>query len=67
MQTEQKTRGKKSTSGVKYVHWHSIAKKWRAYAYFRGEQFHVGLFKNIDDAAKAQGEFIAKKQVKYGN
>lgn len=67
MQTEQKTRGKKSTSGVKGVFWHSIAKKWRAYPYFKGEQFHVGLFISIDDAAKARDEFIARKQAIYGN
>lgn len=62
----KKTPGKKSTSGVKGVHWHSIAKKWRVYAYFKGEQSHVGLFTSLDDAAKAHSEFIARKQAKYG-
>lgn len=66
MPTEKKTPGKKPTSGVKGVHWSRIAKKWRAYAYFGGEPFHVGLFSSKDDAAKAYNDFIARKQAKYG-
>ena len=59
-----KTRGKKCTSGAKYVFWHSIAKKWRTYVYFGGEQFHVGLFKTVGEAATARDEFLQKKMRK---
>lgn len=53
-----KTPGKKSTSGIKYVHWHPIAQKWRAYPYLNGEQIHLGLFDDIGDAERACKMFI---------
>ena len=58
------TPGRKNKSGVKGVHWSKCAKKWRAYAYFGGEPFHVGLFDKIEDAAKAYQDFIQNKQRK---
>jgi len=41
-------------SGIRGVHWDRNAQKWRAIIYFRGKQIHLGLFSNIDDAAKTR-------------
>jgi len=41
-------------SGIRGVHFDSHAKKWRAVIYFQGNQIHLGLFTDIDDAAKAR-------------
>ena len=41
-----------NTSGIRGVHWDRNANKWRAVIYFKGKQIHLGLFSNIDDAAK---------------
>lgn len=52
-------------SGYKGVSWFKRDKKWRAKMIFNGKDIHIGLFKKIEDAAKAydlaavkfQGEF----------
>jgi len=43
-----------NTSGIRGVHWDRNANKWRAIIYFRGKQIHLGLFNDIEDAAKAR-------------
>lgn len=41
-------------SGIRGVHFDSHAQKWRAVIYFKGKQIHLGLFVDIEDAAKAR-------------
>jgi len=45
---------KNNKSGIRGVHFDTNAHKWRAVIYFQGKQIHLGLFLNLDDAAKAR-------------
>jgi hypothetical protein len=47
-------RGKNNTSGVVGVTWHRAAKKWVAQLMFNRRTKYLGLFENIEDAAKAR-------------
>jgi len=41
-------------SGIRGVHFDTHALKWRAVIYFKSRQIHLGLFEDIEDAAKAR-------------
>lgn len=43
-----------NTSGVTGVSWNKRKVKWEAYIRFKGQQIHLGLYDNIEDAAKAR-------------
>lgn len=45
-----------NTSGVKGVNWSKVDAKWRARITVTGYQHHLGLFKNIEDAAAAYAQ-----------
>ena len=45
---------KNNKSGIRGVNWDKNANKWRAIIYFQGRQIHLGLFADIDDAARAR-------------
>jgi len=47
---------KNNKSGVRGVHFDNKANKWRAVIYFQGKQIHLGLFLELNDAAKARQE-----------
>lgn len=34
--------------------WNKQKQKWEAYIRFRGQHYHLGLYKNKDDAAKSR-------------
>jgi hypothetical protein len=42
-----------NTSGFKGVYWHKITSKWMAYICFNNKIFHLGLFHELKDAARA--------------
>ena len=42
-----------NTSGFKGVSWHKTSGKWSAYIGFQGKQYHLGVFSDIKDAARA--------------
>ena len=45
---------KDNTSGVRGVSWHSQSKKWWAGIAFQKKKIYLGIFDNIEDAAKAR-------------
>lgn len=54
----------RNTSGFRGVYWHSAANKWAASVTTNYMKEHIGLFDNINDAAKA-AETLRKKR--HGN
>lgn len=46
-------RQRNNTSGHKGVSWYKKSNKWRVQITFHGKKIHVGVFVNIEDAAKA--------------
>lgn len=44
---------KSNNSGFKGVGWHSASKKWRARLKMRGEEIHIGMFDDLNEAVKA--------------
>lgn len=54
-----------SASGIKNVQWDSSAQLWRVRVRVDGKRYHVGRFKNIDDAALAAKEFINKSHKQF--
>jgi hypothetical protein len=42
-----------NTSGYKGVYWHKKAKKWAAQLTTKGKNYHLGLYDNKEDAARA--------------
>lgn len=55
-----------NTSGYKGVYWHKDANKWQAYITVNQKRIHLGLFDNIEDAAKAYAEASAKYHGEFG-
>jgi hypothetical protein len=53
---------KNNTSGVVGVSWHKATEKWQANIKVQGNQAHLGLFTNKDDAEKTR----QKAEIKYG-
>ena len=49
-----KSKYKKNRSGFTGIYWHSQTNKWCAQIKINGEQKHLGLFKNIEDAIAAR-------------
>jgi hypothetical protein len=47
-------------SGYKGVTWHKGSQKWRAVVQKDGKQYQIGMFTDIEEAAKAYAEFAAK-------
>ena len=47
---QNKRMHKNNTSGVKGVHWHKKAKKWRGCVYANGKRNYLGFFENLEDA-----------------
>lgn len=45
---------KNNTSGIKGVSWHKQKSKWEAYIGFKGKQYNLGLYSNLEDAAEAR-------------
>lgn len=45
---------KSNTSGVRGVSWSKQKQDWEAYIKFKGVFYHLGHFKNLEDAAKAR-------------
>lgn len=45
---------KHSRSGIKGVIWNEQAQKWRAVLTVRGKTYHLGAFKDINEAAQAR-------------
>jgi len=45
-----------NTSGYKGVSWHSDGIGWQAKVYSGGKFFHLGIFKDAKDAARAYNE-----------
>ena len=43
-----------NTSGVTGVSWNKRRGKWEAYIQLKGQKIHLGLYDNIEDAAKAR-------------
>jgi hypothetical protein len=47
---------KDNGSGIRGVGWHKQRKKWRAHVGYNGKSIHLGLFDDINAAAKAAEE-----------
>lgn len=45
---------KNNSSGFTGVSWNRRRKKWESYIRFQGTQYHLGLYDNLEDAAKAR-------------
>lgn len=43
-----------NSSGIKGVGWHKGVKMWQARIMFQGVTYHLGYYKNIEDAAQAR-------------
>lgn len=43
-----------NTSGVPGVRWHSFAQKWNARIHADGQEVHLGLFADFDEAVRAR-------------
>lgn len=55
-----------NTSGVKGVHWHKRANKWKAQISFDGRVRHIGLFHDIELAAAAYAQESARLHGEFG-
>lgn len=55
---------KNSTTGVTGVSYYSKLGKYRAYIFFKGKQYHLGIYSNMEDAIRARKS--AEKEV-FGN
>ncbi len=53
---DRRKKNKNNTSGFKGISYYSDTKKYRAYITFKGKQYHLGLYDNIDDACAARKE-----------
>lgn len=53
---------KNNKSGITGVHWFKKLQKWQAHITISGKTFHLGLFKNKLDAARARWN----AEIKYG-
>ena len=51
-----RSKGKNTSSCYKGVSWHSKNKKWHAQIKLNGKKYHIGSFKNEEDAARAYDE-----------
>lgn len=51
-------RPKNNTSGFKGVFWERCANRWRARATLDGQSYHLGLFRDPADAARAYDAFV---------
>jgi hypothetical protein len=58
----QRNRGKNSNnaSGYKGVHWHKLTGKWQAQITVNRKRMQLGVYENIDDAARAYNEAALK-------
>ena len=56
---------KRSTCGFKGVFWEKSAKRWRAQLSFEGRKIHLGLFHDINDAARAYNKAIIVHHGKF--
>jgi hypothetical protein len=45
-----------NTSGVRGVSWHSVKHRWYARIMFKGKNYHLGTFVELEDAAAARRE-----------
>jgi len=61
----QKGLNNHNTSGVRGVHWLKSSKKWQAYLTINGKQIHLGLFTDIQLAARAAHEARVKLMPGY--
>lgn len=52
-----KYKGEHSKSGVKYIHWCDISKKWRIRLTVNGKPKLLGYFKTVEDAKKRLEEY----------
>jgi hypothetical protein len=61
---------KNNTSGYRGVCWHKKAKKWACFIKLNKKRIHIGLFSNIEEAARAYknkatelfGDYIGENQ-----
>lgn len=60
----RRQKNKNNKSGHNGVSWLKHANKWRAYIYFRGKQYYLGLYDKLDDAINARK--AAEKEI-YGS
>lgn len=56
-----------NTSGFKGVYWNKENEKWTAFIRFNNKRFHLGLFFELKDAAKAYNEGAIKYFGKFAN
>ena len=50
---KNKRLNKNNKSGFKGVSWHNVLKKWRVRIFCNGSYFHIGVYHNVEEAAKA--------------
>lgn len=55
-----KTKYSNNKSGFRGVHWERRSNKWKAEITRNGKKIHLGLFKNIEDAANAYRKAVDK-------
>jgi len=56
-----------NTSGYKGVRLHNLSKKWRAQIWLNSKYYHIGLFNDIKDAARAYNEAAIKYHGEFAN
>jgi hypothetical protein len=56
-----------NTSGHKGVTWHKQLKKWHARIRHEGKRIHLGLFTDLEEAAKAYREAALKYHKEFAN
>lgn len=52
---------KNNTSGIKGVRWHRRSGKWQASITFKGKDYHLGYYADLEEAAKIRN--IAEKEL----